>query len=153
MRTIDYKSFSKYFLFLLVATCLAPGLLSAQDYRGTFTLPFETRWGPATLPAGNYTFTINAGKAPYLARIRGENGEAIVMAAEMSDRQTVGRSELVLVRRGRQGTVRALTLAIPAIGSPEGGVVFVYARPKGEQPLLAQGPELIQRIPIVAAGK
>ena len=57
MRTTQHNSISKYSFFLLMVMYLSAGILSAQGpsavYRGTFTLPFETRWGTAVLPAGD----------------------------------------------------------------------------------------------------
>lgn len=34
-----------------------------EAWVGTFTLPFEVRWGNATLPSGDYRFSINSGGA------------------------------------------------------------------------------------------
>jgi len=53
-------------------------------------------------------------------------------------------SALIMVRHGREGTVPPLRLA-------EKGVTITYPPPKGERQMLAQEPELIQRLPIVAS--
>jgi hypothetical protein len=151
-KTRTFTSIRVVFLALL-ATVASVGLLSAEDYKGTFTLPFETRWGKAVLPAGDYSFTIHTTKSPQLATIRGENGSVFAMPSGYSNREVNGRSELILVRRGNKGTVRALALAAPGHGSPNGGIVFSYALPKAESPLLARAPELIQRVPVVVSGK
>ncbi len=45
-------------VFALLATVVFAGLLSAEDYRGKFTLPFEAKWGTAALPPGDYTFEV-----------------------------------------------------------------------------------------------
>jgi hypothetical protein len=135
-------------LLALLATVVSAGLLSAEDYKGTFTLPFEVRWGSAVLPAGDYSFTIDTARDSQRATVRWENGAAMVMPSSISDRQFDGHSALILTRRGHRGTVRALALATPGTGSRKGGLVFSYAPPKGEAPLLAQAPELIQRIPV-----
>lgn len=161
----------------LVGTTLSAGLLRAEDYKGSFTLPFEIRWGNATLPAGDYTFTIETDKVPNLATVRGENRAAMIIATGKSDSQFSGRSSLLLARRGRTGVVRELHLAIPGLKPStsrqdvrvydrgklvsnvetqtpnQGGIVFVYSPPKGEPSMLAQTPELIQRIPILIASK
>ncbi len=142
-------------LLAMLATVASVGLLSAEDYVGKFTLPFEVRWGKAALPPGDYTFNIDLARGGHMAKIIDQDGNsvAMIMASGTSDRQLDGRSELILVRRGNKGTVRALALATPGFGSPKGGLVFSYPAPKGEPPLLAQGPELIQRIPVLIAGK
>ena len=164
------------FLAVLAMT-VGAGPLCAENHKGSFTLPFEVRWGTAVLPAGDYTFTIDTDKGPNLATIRGDNGAAMIIANGKSDRQFSGRSSLVLARRGRTGVVRELHLAIPGLKPAysrqdvrvydrgtlvsnvetqtptEGGIVFTYSPPKGEPSMLAQTPELIQRIPILMASK
>ena len=41
-----------------MAICFTPAQASAQVLAGKFTLPFEAHWGLATLPAGDYSFTV-----------------------------------------------------------------------------------------------
>ena len=43
----------------LIGMCLATGLVAAADVNGSFRLPFQTQWGPAVLPAGDYTFSLD----------------------------------------------------------------------------------------------
>jgi hypothetical protein len=128
----------------LLATALSAGLLSAEDLKGTFTLPFEVRWGTAILPAGDYSFQLD--NSNYIVTIRGENQAAMVLSPSRRDDNQSGSSALIVVRHGKRGTVRALRL-------PEQNVVFTYPARKGEPPMLAQAPELIQRIPVVVSGK
>jgi len=136
-------------LFLaLLATVASAGLLSAEDYKGKFTLPVETKWGTATLPAGDYEFKLNTNVAPYTIKVSGvsgKDGAVFIFAAGVSDASAPGQSTLIIVRRGRNGTVRAFHLA-------KEGLVFTYGAPKGEL-LLAEGPQLIQRIPVLIAHK
>ena len=40
----------KLVLLALLATVVSAGLLSAESYEGTFTLPVVTRWGAVILP-------------------------------------------------------------------------------------------------------
>ena len=165
-------------VFLAVlGTALSAGVLRAEDYKGSFTLPFEVRWGTAVLPAGDYTFTMDTDKGSNLATIRGDKVAAMIIANGTSNRQFSGRSSLVLARRGRTGVIRELHLAIPGLKASasrqdvrvydrgklvsnvatqtptEGGIVFIYSPPKGEPSMLAQTPELIQRIPVLFASK
>ncbi len=132
----------------LLATVASTGLLSAQDVRGTFTLPFEAKWGMATLPAGDYEFKLDTASGPHIATVRqGQRTLAMIMANAGSTRGKVaGPSALIIVRRGRTGFVRALRLA-------EVGATLEYLPPKGERQLLAQGPVLIQRIAVSVSGK
>lgn len=135
------------FLALLAAS-LSAGLASAQNYKGQFTLPFEARWGVATLPPGDYSFRLDTAVAPYMAHIQREGQTVAMIMANggSSDSSPSERSQLIVVRHGKQGTIRALQLA-------EAGRAFFYTVPKAERQLLAQAPELIQRIPITMTGK
>ena len=132
----------------LAATVASVGLLSAEDYKGTFTLPFETKWGRATLPPGDYTFKLNMNVSPFTAKVSGNDVQAYILATGIDDRNVAGQSALIIVRHGRKGTVRALRLA-------DRGLVFTYPLPKSERRMLmlAQKPELFQRLQIVASAK
>lgn len=148
MKTIRHNS--TYFILFLLAACVSTGILSAQVqgsiYRGNFTLPFETRWGTAVLPAGDYSLSLNSTTMPVRATVRGENGAVLIQAEAMATQSASDKSSLVVVRNARRGTVRSLYLA-------ELGTAFYFAAPKAERQFIAQGPEIIQRIPVVAAGK
>jgi len=130
----------------LLAMVVSAGLLSAEDFAGKFTLPFEAKWGQATLPAGDYSFRLNTARSPYTVTVRGQDKAAMIMSEGTSTKGASDRSELVVVRRGRTGTIRALHLN-------EVGLTFFYVTPKGERQLLAQGPVLIQRIAVSVSGK
>jgi len=133
----------------LLATVVSAGLLSAQDVQGTFTLPFEAKWGLATLPPGDYSFTLDtSGSGIKIATVRqGQRYVAIISANAGATRGKVaGPSALIIVRRGRTRFVRALCLA-------EVGTTLEYMPPEAERQMLAQTPELIQRIPILVSGK
>ena len=130
----------------LLATVASVGLLSAEDYRGKFTLPFETKWGGATLPPGDYTLQLNTGVPPYTVRVSGDGAGAFISTWDVSNGKGSGRSSLIIVRNGPKGTVLALQLA-------DRGMVFTYRLPKGERQMLAQKPELFQRLLIVASAK
>jgi hypothetical protein len=150
VRTIPYNSMSKYLIFFLLGACVSTGTLNAQAqgsvYKGSFTLPFETRWGPAVLPAGEYSLALNSTAMPVRATIRGENGAVLIQAEAMATRSGSEQSSLILTRRSRRGVVRSLYIA-------ELGTAFYFAVSKAERQVIAQGPELIQRIPVVRTGK
>jgi len=138
------STFIRVVLLALLTAVASVGLLSAEDSKGTFTLPFEVRWGKAVLPAGDYSFKID--NTNYVITIRGENLAAMVLSPTPSPNKHAGSSELIIARQGKQGTVRALRLA-------EQNVVFSYPALRGEPPMLAQTPELLQRVPILFASK
>jgi len=82
-----------------------------QAQEGKFTLPFETQWSQAVLPAG-----------------------ALVVAFEsvdISENGTKGESVLLVGRRGTQHVVYSLRIA-------ELGETFVYERPSYQR-MPAQG--------------
>ena len=153
MDKIRNFTFLRLAFLALLATVVSTSLLSAQDVRGTFTLPFEAKWGQATLPAGDYEFKLHTASPPYIAVVSGTDGRSFIMAQTVTDRDASGDNALILVRRGKSGTVRALRLSNASPGKPNAGLVFQYAAPKGERQLLAQGPVLIQRIPVLVSGK
>ena len=96
---------------------------SAQDaYKGKFTLPFETHWGTATLPAGDYTFVMSSASSNYRLYIRGEKVNAIVMAAAADEKVVSGHAQLNLVDM-------ADTQTVETFDAPELGKTFVYSTP------------------------
>ena len=144
-KTLNFRFF-RLAIVALLATVVSAGLLSAEDIVGKFTLPFEAKWGLATLPAGDYQFNLNTAVSPYTVTLRGQDKTVMIMSEGASSEDVSNRSELVIVRKGRTGTIRALHLS-------DVGRTFLYAPSKGERQLLAQGPVLIQRIAVSVSGK
>jgi len=105
----------------LAVILLMAAVASAEPvYQGKFTLSSPVRWGKATLPAGEYSFTLNTTSLPAFIAIRGNNGaSAFVMPIEINRRSLQGPSALVVSVRGNQATVRSLRLA-------EAGLVLQY---------------------------
>lgn len=96
---------------------------NAQDaYKGKFTLPFETHWGSATLPAGDYTFTMSSASSSYTLFIRGEKANAIIMATAADEQVVSGHAQLNLVDIADVQTVQTFD-------APELGKTFVYWTP------------------------
>lgn len=135
-------------VLVLAALSLFTGLSNAQDYQGEFTLPFEAHWGRAVLPAGHYSLRLDPLVAPFVIALRrGNQNVALVMPSEgPAERKSSEPSALLAVRINGKYRIRSLSLA-------QVGLVFYYSVPKSEQRLVAQGPVLIRRIPISAAGK
>jgi hypothetical protein len=152
MTQIRTLSRIKYLALALLATCLSAGVASAQQYpavyHGKFILPFEAQWGSVSLPAGEYTFTLDSTTLPAFVTVRGDSRGSQplkIMAQAISQQSSSYQSALVVVRSSGRGVVRNLHLA-------ELGMDFEYAMPKGAT-LVAQGPRLVQRIPVSAGGR
>jgi hypothetical protein len=131
---------------LVLAASLTASFASARqgDFLGHFTLTSETRWGQAVLPAGRYTFELDL--THDLITVRGQHRAAMIMSATHDTDTRVKLSALILVSRRGKATVRALQLA-------RDNVVLLYAVPKETREELAQGPTMIQRVPVTINGK
>jgi len=131
---------------LVLAALLTASFASAQqrELLGHFTLTSETRWGLAVLPPGNYSFELDL--THDLITVRGQHRATMIMSATHDTDTRVKSSALILVSRRGRDTVRALQLA----GQK---VVLVYAVPKETREELAQGPTIIQRVPVTISGK
>jgi hypothetical protein len=129
----------------LMAVCFNTGVANAQILAGKFTLPFETHWGPNTLPAGNYSFKLDetSGPGSILQVFHGDQSVAFVISRS-HDTNPSGRISLTVLRNRSGNTVRDLNL-------PQIGMVFHYA-PKPEHASAAEEREIAQ-IPITSAGK
>jgi hypothetical protein len=111
----------------------------AQILEGKFTLSSTTQWGRATLPAGDYSFTLDHVQPGSLITLfRETRGVAFIMAQGVSS-TTSGRSEMVL----ENGTVRKLSL-------PQIGATFEYPANKPHGRAAPREPELAQILPVSA---
>lgn len=129
----------------LLAVCLNAAHASAQTDSGTFTLPFEAHWGLATLPPGNYSFTLDrTGGRGVLTLRRGLNVVAFIPNQGRQD-QTSGRSELIVMRNSQGRFVRELHL--PGIG-----ITLRYALHESRRERASER-ETAQVIPVAGAAK
>ena len=141
------RSFRFYGLLALalLAMSLAQTSASAQGFKASFTLPVATRWGLATLPAGKYFVTVDSQAFPSIAVIEGEGVHVLVMASVIDGGAATGPSKLVIARSG--GRARVCSLYVETFG-----LTFRYPPPKSGW-LVAQTPELIERLPVTLGGK
>lgn len=113
-----------------VAALFLAGLATcgnAQDvYRGKFTLPFETHWGGATLPAGDYAFALPTATYPYRLYIRGQATTAIIMVVGFDRKVASGHAQLNLVEIADAQNVQTLE-------APELGLTLDFATPTPKQ--------------------
>ena len=113
------KVFTKLGLSTLALSALATAGNAQNAYQGKFTLTVETHWGGATLPAGDYTFTLPSNSAPYRLYIQGQGVGAIITAATADQRVVSERPQLNLVDTADGYTVQTFE-------APELGVTFIY---------------------------
>jgi hypothetical protein len=117
------KSVSKLGIAALVLCALATSGKAQQSiYQGKFTLPVETHWGTATLPAGDYTFTVASAASEYRLFIRGQRSNFIIPTV-VADNATPQHAQLNLVDIGDKYTVETFD-------APQLGLTFTYWTPK-----------------------
>jgi len=138
MKTIRRFTLSSLVLALL-ASCLGAGMARAQEMKGKFTLPFDARWGQATLPAGEYSFTVDQSQASARVVLSGYRTAAIIHAQGYNPK-SADSSALVLVSDRGMNTVRELKLA-------ELGVVL-YFTPSRPHQTAAEERQIARVIPI-----
>jgi hypothetical protein len=142
MNKIQISSLTRLSGLALLAACFVAGHANAQVFRGRFTLPFQARWGQATLPAGDYSFTLDSvGPTCTLHLYRGKNGVGMILA-QSYDKSYSGHAVLTV----EQGTVRTLRL-------PELGIVLQYMPQRPKHLTAPEEWQLAQFVPVVAAAR
>jgi hypothetical protein len=116
------KLFAKLGMAALALGALAASGKAQTAYQGKFTLPAETHWGGATLPAGDYTFALSTTDSPSRLYVRGQGVAAIITATTADDGVVAHRAQLNLVDIGDVPTVYTFE-------APELGVTFTYWTP------------------------
>jgi len=129
----------------LLAVCLNTGLARAGAFEGRFTLPVETRWGGATLAPGVYSFVLDNQILRGLVLVSGTKRTAMVRPGMIDHQHIPGGSVLICERSGGRLVVRSLYIQ-------QLGLLLGYLAPRGERRMMAQAPQLLQRVPI-ASGK
>ena len=117
------KLLTKLGVAALALGALATSGKAQNAYQGKFTLPFETHWGSATLPAGDYTFSLASASAPCTLYIHGQAGNAIIMASAHDQKVVAGHAQLNLVEIAGVQNVETFE-------APELGLTFSYDTPK-----------------------
>ena len=111
-------SFKLALAALILGTSAVSGL-ALNAYQGKFTLAVETHWGGVTLPAGDYTLTIQTTGSPYRLFVRGKNVGAIITAVTADSKADSGHSQLNLVEN-------ADGFAVQTFDAPDLGLTFIY---------------------------
>ena len=149
MKTNRSSRMARNVVLALAGAFIFAGTVNAQGpaCQGKFTLPFEAQWGPVSLPAGDYAFTLDstAMGSRVVTVVQGQRKVAMVMAQGRSHGDSAKASALIVTRSGGRARIQALHL--DELGD------FFYSAPKAEGLQMASAPQLIQRIPVFANGK
>jgi hypothetical protein len=130
----------------LVALCASANSATAQAFKGTFTLPEETRWNNVALPAGDYSFVLQSSAMPARISLDGPNGGAFILTSA-SDRKDSGQSSVMTIEhRGGACFVTDIYLA-------DLGLHLRYKAPKlpRSERELAKGPVSTEQVLIASA--
>jgi hypothetical protein len=98
-------------ILALLVVGFSPGQSRAQEVPLKFTLPFEARWGPAILSAGEYSLSTQSGSLWGFVIIRREpRGDVVALIRPDSSEQVnlPDNSKLVVECRGEKAIVRAM---------------------------------------------
>jgi hypothetical protein len=151
MKTNRSQTLVRYLIFTCLAVCFSAALLSAREWKVTFSLPVETNWAGTVLPAGDYCLWLNdVGFKPMVLQRATENiGFLPVLTREAIS--TPAHSQLLIVREGQKATVHILYVA-------ELGTAFHFQVPERYEVytrLMARAdePVFIQPIPVTFSGK
>ena len=116
------KLLTKFGVAAIALGALATSGKAQSAYQGKFTLPFETHWAGATLPAGDYTFAMASASSPYTLYIHGQAGNAIIRASAVNEKVVSGHAQLNLVDLADMQNVETFE-------APELGLTFSYWTP------------------------
>jgi hypothetical protein len=122
------------FALLAVAITLAPATIPAnaqQLYKGTFAIPFETKWGNTTMEPGQYTITVEQALGQKLVRVHGP-GELAIFGTPSSIDAAGGNGQLTFV--SIDGLYTLKTFSAGATGE---SFMFPVPKAKGNHAQLA----------------
>lgn len=123
----------------LLASCIGLGVANAQEAVGRFTLPVTAHWGQATLPAGDYSFTLDGAQANGSLYVRGQ--KAAIVRPNGYNPKTIGQSTLLLTTKNGVATVSELRLA-------DLDVVLYFAPSHPKHMTAAREKEIASTIPV-----
>ena len=128
------------FGLLAVAIALVPAAIPAsaqQLYKGTFTIPFETKWGHTVMEPGQYTITVEHALGQKLVRVHGP-GELAMFATPSSLEPVGDNGKLTFV--SINGLYTLQTFSAGAIGQ---SFIFPVSKAKGDH------AQLVPLVPLV----
>jgi hypothetical protein len=116
-------------VLVLSALNLAPGLASAQDESGRFTLPHEVRWQNAMVPAGDYSFTLQSVGPSEMLRLRKLSGAPASFMLMVNDTEVGTDSDTARIRLASKSGVSYVS----TMNLPQSDVALHFAAPRVEK--------------------
>jgi len=132
-------------LGFIAATVSAMPASAQAAFKGSFTLTSDVRWGQASLPAGDYTFTLQSSAMPARIVVKGANGSQFVITSSMDVKSIDAPSNLTVVRRNGESRINRLYLADLHL------VLNYQERSKSKDKELAMGPVSTEQVLIASA--
>ncbi|MBV9888856.1 MAG: hypothetical protein JO119_20120 [Acidobacteria bacterium] len=145
------KSLRNRILTLVTVGLLSIGFSATASeaqaiYKGSFTLEREVRWQNATMPAGDYTFTVESNTHSKPILVNGPAGTMFQLPLVTAETKIGDQSKLILEWRGDNLCVREMDLA-------QVGLNIRYHMPKATESdkLLAKAQTGTQEVLIAMA--
>jgi hypothetical protein len=148
-RRLEMKSLRNRILTLVAVGLLSIGFSASASqaqaiYKGSFTLDRDIRWQNATMPAGDYTFTVESTSRSKPVLVTGPAGTVFQLPVVTSQGKIGGQSALKLEWRGDNLCVREMDLAEVGLNiryhvpkATESDKLLAKAHTGGEQVLIA----------------
>ena len=151
MKTNRSHRLVRYLIFTGLAVCFSAAMLSAEEWKVTFSLPVETNWAGTVLPAGDYCLRFNDASFKPMVLQQGAQNIGFLPVLNRETPRTSAKSQLLIVGKGKTATVHIMYIA-------ELGTAFHFKVPERYEvytQLIARSdePVFIQRIPVTFSGK
>lgn len=133
---ISIRRFAFAAVLALTTLNFAPSLASGQEAtRGKFTLTHQVRWGNASVPAGNYEFSLDSDSLAHIVtinRLDRAHQTFMLLVHDTEDAKSDERARLVLATApDGESYVRTMHL-------PEFGITLGFAAPSRMERQLAK---------------
>ena len=147
-RTRNLTVTAMFLAALLASLSLVRSARAQAQYPaffGTFTLPYQVRWGGSVLRPGKYSVTIKSTGSPMIGIVRTADGNAVTYVVNCSvSTHSKGENALLLRENKGQFVVHSLALA-------DLGVVLIYDPSLAKEPV--QEARQGRSLPILSAKK
>jgi hypothetical protein len=136
------------FLVLLAGGGWSTAARAQTAANGKFVLPFDVQWGKWTIPAGEYSFTLDRATAEGILTVQSSERTFKILQKTAFSCGAIGDSTLRVERINGKWTVSELHLTPVGTG-------FCYChKPKGpKEKLNARNHEFEATIPVTVSGK